>query len=74
MPLGIIFTFLWPLSRMPGCDKKEVQLQLRYRTIRRKKEMDQEKNTSGLKMVKQMDGDKDENVDEIVVTPKNDNQ
>jgi hypothetical protein len=36
--------------------------------------MDQEKNTSGLKMVKQMDGDKDENVDEVVVTPKNDHQ
>lgn len=36
--------------------------------------MDQEKNISGPKMVKQMDGDKDENVDEIVVTPKNDNQ
>lgn len=36
--------------------------------------MDQEKNITGLKMVKQMDGDKDENIDEIVVTPKNDNQ
>jgi hypothetical protein len=54
---------------MPGCDKKEVQLQLRYRTFRRKKEMDQERNSSSLRMVKQMDGDKDENVDEIVVTP-----
>ena len=36
--------------------------------------MDLERNTSGLKMVMQMDGDKDENVDEIVVTPKNEHQ
>ena len=71
MPLGVILTYLWPLSRMPGCDKKEVQLQLRYRTFRRKKEMDLERNSSGLRMVKQMDGDKDDNVDEMAVTPTN---
>ena len=64
MTLGVIMTFLWPLSKMPGCDNKEAQVQLRYRTLRKKKEMELEEK-GGLARVKQIDGDRDDdNVDE----------
>ena len=66
MQLAPILHLLWPLSGMPNCDKREAQLQLRYRTNKKKQEMVEEAakyaqlTPGGIKMVKPTQGDKDE--------------
>lgn len=44
MQLSTMYNLLWPLSGMPNCDKKEAQLQLRYRSVKKKREMQEEAN------------------------------
>jgi len=38
MNLGIIYKLLWPLTGMPNCESRDSVLQLRYRSISRRKQ------------------------------------